>query len=50
MTKNDEQLIKRAWLTPATHWGDIENLEQQAESEEAKKKLKSIKVRKFSME
>lgn len=49
-TKKDNELITQAWATHYTRWGDIDNLIEQAESEETKRTLKSIQVHKYHLE
>lgn len=49
-TKKDNELITQAWAIHYTRWGDIDNLIEQAESEETKRTLKSIQVHKYHLE
>lgn len=42
MTKKDKDLIEAAWKTSYINWSGIENLIEQAESQETKNRLQSI--------
>jgi len=50
MTRKDEELIERAWHTHYQDWGDIFELREQAETEEAKERLHSIACSKYHMD
>lgn len=49
-SKKDEELIRQAWATHYTRWSDIDNLIEQAESEETKRTLNNIQVHKYHKE
>ena len=46
----DKELIKQAWATHYTRWYEIDYLIDQAESEETKEKLETIKKHKYHLE
>ena len=50
MTEKDKQLIKKAWKTSCFDWPSINGLIVQAETQEAKKELASIRNHKYHME
>lgn len=50
VSEKDKKLIRQAWATHYTRWSDIDNLIEQAESEETKRTLKSIQVHKYHKE
>lgn len=50
MTEKDLELIKRAKNIPYTRWYDIEDLEKEADTEEARKQLRSILSYKYHTE
>lgn len=50
MTVNDEKLIRKASLIHWSVWSEIDELIAKADSDEAKKKLKSIQVSKYRRE
>ena len=49
-SENDKELIRKAWATHYTRWSDIDNLIEQAESEETKRTLRSVQVYKYHKE
>ena len=49
-SEKDKELIRQAWAIHYTHWSDIDNIIEQAESEETKRTLKSIQVHKYHKE
>lgn len=50
MTEKDKELIKKAWDTDYIYWSTIDELMEQAETIEAKEKLKSIRSFKYHQE
>lgn len=50
MTKKDLELIERAKNIPYTRWYDIEDLENEADTEEAREQLRSIATSKYHTE
>ena len=50
MTEKDFELIERAKNIPYTHWYDIEDLEKEADTEEAREQLHSILSYKYHTE
>ncbi len=50
MTEKDLELIERAKNIPYTRWYDIEELENEADTEEARKQLHSIMSTKYHTE
>lgn len=50
MTEKDKELIKKAWNTDYIYWSNIDALMEQADTEEAKEKLKSIRSFKYHQE
>lgn len=50
MTEKDKKLIEKAWETDYIEWSSIDELMEQADTEEAKEKLKSIRSFKYHQE
>lgn len=50
MSEKDKQLINKAWSTSSIDWYSINELIEQAESNECKESLKTIKHRKYHQE
>ena len=50
MTEKDFELIERAKNIPYTRWYDIEDLEKEADTEEAREQLRSILSTKYHTE
>lgn len=50
MTQRDKDLIERAWSVHFTEWFLIDELINQAESEEAKERLRTIRSFKYHRE
>lgn len=50
MTEKDRELIKKAWEIDYIYWGYIDELMEQADTEEAKEQLKSIRSFKYHQE
>lgn len=50
MSKKDKSLIDRAWKISCYDWSEIDNLIEQAESPEAKEKLRVIRNHKYHLE
>lgn len=50
MTEKDRELIKKAWETDYIYWASIDELMEQADTEEAKGQLKSIRSFKYHQE
>lgn len=50
MTEKDKKLIKKAWDVDYIYWSSIDELMEQADTEEAKEKLKSIRSFKYHQE
>lgn len=44
MTDHDKELIDEARYYPPSYWGDIDELIEQADTEEAKEKLRRIQI------
>lgn len=50
MTEKDKELIKKAWDINFIEWSHIDAFIEQADSSEAKEKLRSIRSFKYHME
>ena len=50
MTEKDKALIEQAMRIHYTSWYMIESLEEQAETQEARERLKTIAVHKYHLE
>lgn len=50
MTEKDKKLIQKAWEIDYIYWGYIDELMEQADTEEAKEQLKSIRSFKYHQE
>lgn len=50
MSDKDKALIDRAWKISCFNWGEIDNLIEQAESPEAKERLRVIQNHKYHLE
>lgn len=50
MSEKDKALIDRAWKISCFDWGEIDNLIEQAESPEAKERLRVIRNCKYHEE
>ena len=50
MTEKDRELIKKAWEIDYIYWASIDELMEQADTEEAKAQLKSIRSFKYHQE
>lgn len=50
MTEKDKKLIKKAWDIDYIYWSAIDELMEQADTEEAKEQLKSIRRFKYHQE
>lgn len=50
MSEKDKALIDRAWKISCFNWFEIDNLIEQAESPEAKERLRVIQNHKYHLE
>lgn len=50
MSEKDKILINQAWKISCFNWSEIDNLIEQAESPEAKEKLRVIRNYKYHLE
>ena len=50
MSEKDKALIDRAWKISCFNWSEIDNLIEQAESPEAKERLRVIRNYKYHLE
>lgn len=50
MTEKDKKLIQKAWDIDYIYWPTIDELMEQADTEEAKEQLKSIRSFKYHQE
>ena len=50
MSEKDKALIDRAWKISCFNWSEIDNLIEQAESPEAKERLRVIQNHKYHLE
>lgn len=50
MTEKDKKLIKKAWDIDYIYWSTIDEFMEQADTEEAREQLKSIRSFKYHQE
>lgn len=50
MTEKDKELIRKAWKTHYTLWYMVEAMIEEADTPEAKEKLRTISCHKYHME